>query len=1491
MATLQPTDQSGAVLNRDNLEAKGATVHSFDPDATPAQKGAVAGKGTENLSSFIDQQPSAPERAIDSSPANGNSRVIPTILIEDSDAEDKKVVAKDTQQVAEKVQAAESNGTAIMPGGVPAKEASEIPDWYIVGWRQMAGLDKPPLAEGEEREKHILEQFVSEQYYGSWYHNAAVIVVAVLASHFFTRFGFGWGWLFILLAVCNTYYTTSMDRFYRNARDDIQRDLVKTSLGSEHETADWLNNFLERFWLIYEPVMSNTIVRSVDQVLSAYTPAFLDSLRLTEFTLGTKAPRIDKVRTFPKTEDDIVMMDWAVSFTPTDERDMTKRQAAAKVNPRIVLTVRLGKGLATAGLPVLVEDITFSGLMRVKMKLITNFPHIQVVDICFLEKPVIDYVLKPVGGDAFGLDIASIPGLSSFIRDTTHSILGPMMYAPNVFTLNLEQLLSGKPLDTAMGVLQVTIHSARGIKGVKIGGGSPDPYVSLSINDRNELARTTIKENTYNPTWAETKYVLINSLHERLVLDLYDYNDHRSDQKLGTTSYDLNKLEDDAIQEGIHGQLLKDGKDRGELRYDVAFYPVLEPEPETNVIPESTVGIVRLVVHQAKELDHTKSLTGELNPLAKVYLNANRKPSFTVPRLKRTNNPVWESAYEFFCTSKDSDVVTVKVIDERELLKDPVVGHMSIRLVDLIDAKVEGGRDWFPLSGCKSGRLRISAEWKPVAMAGSLHGAGQYTPPIGVVRLHLNKAVDVKNVEAALGGKSDPYVRVQVRNVTKGRTEVVNNNLNPVWDQIIYIPVHSLKESLLLECMDYQHLTKDRSLGSTEVHLSELASQSEDPKYPYQSTGAKDAADPLRLDRGNSTKGTLHYSATFIPALKLKDISFGEQSTALSTGRVKGADEEADSDKVSVNSNSPIALTIKPSKKKSTTSLNGGLEPSKANGTNGTTTETPTTAKPKDFAIDSGDEATTSSSGDAHSKAESEAGVEMSVEELLTNQSGIVVFHVLSAHLEKKGRIEVLLDEGYWPSFSTERARSTHSQFDSVGEGFLKEVDFGQVWLRLNDADEGDKDDVVCEWKGDAKEFLLATMRSPQSYSLTNRNGDSETTILIESRYIPVPVKLEPRESINNQGVLRVELIDGHEIRGVDRGGKSDPYVVFALNDNKVFKSQTKKKTLTPEWNEAFEIQVPSRVAADFQLEVFDWNQIEQAKSLGIGRIDLASLEPFEASELSVPLSSQKHGEKGYIRIRLVFQPGIIAKQRKNTSTFTSAGRAMTQIGGLPVTAGKGVFHGVTGVFKRSGDKDRNELDVALADVPAGQASRPILGPAAAVGTAGGLAAFPTSDAPSSNEPGTLRVTVIDAKDLSQSEIKPYVVLRVGDKEHKTKHTSRTAAPEWNESFKFSASTLTPKIHVWVWEHKTIGKDKEVAEGEVDIWRHIRPDGVSASEVLLELKDGGLLRLRLEYDASTNPMSSRASISSSSENGLSRTMSIVNPSRFSIRGKRPTEEE
>lgn len=199
-------------------------------------------------------------------------------------------------------------------------------------------------------------------------------------------------------------------------------------------------------------------------------------------------------------------------------------------------------------------------------------------------------------------------------------------------------------------------------------------------------------------------------------------------------------------------------------------------------------------------------------------------------------------------------------------------------------------------------------------------------------------------------------------------------------------------------------------------------------------------------------------------------------------------------------------------------------------------------------------------------------------------------------------------------------------------------------------------------------------------------------------------------------------------------------------------------------------------MGANFELEVFDWNQIEQAKSLGSGTLNLETLEPFIGLEQEVPLSHAKHGDKGSVRVMLTFRPEIIAKARKNTSTFSTAGRAMTQIGHLPVGAGKGVISGVTSVFRRGGSDSDSASDK---DAPSGQASAP-------VGSANLMPASATYPAVNGNgaangsasEPGTLKVTILDAKDLSTSDVKPYVVVRVGDKEHKTKHI-KSATPEW----------------------------------------------------------------------------------------------------------------
>ena len=96
---------------------------------------------------------------------------------------------------------------------------------------------------------------------------------------------------------------------------------------------------------------------------------------------------------------------------------------------------------------------------------------------------------------------------------------------------------------------------------------------------------------SYNPTWMETKFILAKSLTENLCLRLYDYNDHRKNALLGTATFPLEKLVEEAIHENVAAPILMNGKERGELRFDVSYYPVIKPEAGQEEILDSSLSL------------------------------------------------------------------------------------------------------------------------------------------------------------------------------------------------------------------------------------------------------------------------------------------------------------------------------------------------------------------------------------------------------------------------------------------------------------------------------------------------------------------------------------------------------------------------------------------------------------------------------------------------------------------------------------------------------------------------------------------------------------------------------------------------------------------------------------------------------------------------------------------------------------------------------------
>jgi hypothetical protein len=196
-------------------------------------------------------------------------------------------------------------------------------------------------------------------------------------------------------------------------------------------------------------------------------------------------------------------------------------------------------------------------------------------------------------------------------------------------------------------------------------------------------------------------------------------------------------------------------------------------------------------------------------------------------------------------------------------------------------------------------------------------------------------------------------------------------------------------------------------------------------------------------------------------------------------------------------------------------------------------------------------------------------------------------------------------------------------------------------------------------------------------------------------------MKLDPSESISNMGTLRVDILDAANLPSADRNGKSDPFCVFKLDGREVHKTKVQKKTLHPAWNEAFETKVASRTAADFEVEIMDWdlgskvrkarsslesntNFFLQADFLAMTPIDLTAIEPFKPQNFIYKLKGKKgeEGKFGELRLRMVFKPDYVTRSRQGSSTFhgtfATPGKIVTGVAGAPLKVGGFAVGGIS---------------------------------------------------------------------------------------------------------------------------------------------------------------------------------------------------------------------
>ena len=226
--------------------------------------------------------------------------------------------------------------------------------------------------------------------------------------------------------------------------------------------------------------------------------------------------------------------------------------------------------------------------------------------------------------------------------------------------------------------------------------------------------------------------------------------------------------------------------------------------------------------------------------------------------------------------------------------------------------------------------------------------------------------------------------------------------------------------------------------------------------------------------------------------------------------------------------------------------------------------------------------------------------------------------------------------------------------------------------------------------------------------------------ITVELRYLPVEMDLDPSESINNMGNLRVDILDADDLPAADRNGFSDPYCKFILNGKEMFKTKIQKKTLHPAWNEYFECPIKSRTAANFKLAVWDWDMGDKDDLLGEATINLDLLDPFKPSEIVLRLD----GKSGVVRLKMLFKPDYVIRSRQGSSTFSGTFAAPGKIVGAPVkgvgkvggAVGGGVVKGAS--FLRHGFKGKKDSrEVSNGDVEPPELEEPRINGGSAVAT------------------------------------------------------------------------------------------------------------------------------------------------------------------------------
>ncbi|EPS63943.1 hypothetical protein M569_10838, partial [Genlisea aurea] len=251
------------------------------------------------------------------------------------------------------------------------------------------------------------------------------------------------------------------------------------------------------------------------------------------------------------------------------------------------------------------------------------------------------------------------------------------------------------------------------------------------------------------------------------------------------------------------------------------------------------VGTLEVKLVQAKELTN-KDLIGKSDPFAVLYVRPLRNRMKKSKTINNQLNPIWNEHFEFVIEDASTQQLVVKIYDDEGIQAAELIGCAQVRLSDLEPGKVKDvwlklvkdleiqrdnknrGMVHLELLYCPTGQQNgfinpFSEKFAMTSLERVLksgvdsNGVHKKRDVIlrGVLSVTVISADDLPPADVM--GKADPFVVLTLKKSgAKNKTRVVNDSLNPVWNQTFdFVVEDGLHEMLILEIWDHDTFGKD----------------------------------------------------------------------------------------------------------------------------------------------------------------------------------------------------------------------------------------------------------------------------------------------------------------------------------------------------------------------------------------------------------------------------------------------------------------------------------------------------------------------------------------------------------------------------------------------------------------------------------------------------------------------------------------------------------